>query len=85
MSNERRSGSPDNWFRSLIGNVILRFAGGLALLCLVCLLFGIGDQPWWIWIVGMAISGLIALAGDKMRTRTVYVDPDTGHAIKRNL
>jgi membrane-associated phospholipid phosphatase len=73
------------WFRSLVGNVLLSIAGGLALLFLACLIFSVKNVPWWVSIVGLVVSGLVALAGDRMRTRKIYVDQGTGQVRKNNL
>ncbi len=73
------------WLRSIAGNVMISAAVGLALLLAACLFANIGGVPRWIWVVGLALCGGLAWAGDRVRTRTIYVDPETGRVEKNNL
>ncbi len=81
----RKPGYSGGWFRSLIGNAILSIGGGLALVGLFCIIFANDVLPWWVSLIIMALGGLLAWWGDDLRTRTIYVDPETGRVEKNNL
>lgn len=82
--NTHRAEGRKGWFTQLMGNVMLRGAGGLALVIVIAMFMDTGIA-WWIWVIGLAICGGLAWIGDSMRTVTIPIDSETGQVKKRNL
>ena len=83
--NNRKTDYSKGWFSGLMGNVLISIAGGLALLFGYCLLMNVDGVPTWASLTGLVICGILAYAGNRLRTRTIHVDPETGRVKKKNL